>query len=79
MELKQKQISIEMTIICPYIVNTGMFAGLKTTASWLLPILDQCKVADKIIEAVVYRKESVFLPWIYEYLLVVYRLLPPKF
>lgn len=78
MELKQKRIPVEMTIICPYIVNTGMFAGLKTTVSWLLPILDQCQVADDIRKAIIDRKESVFLPWLYEYLLVVYRLLPPK-
>jgi len=51
---------IKTTVVCPYYISTGMFAGVK---SKLLPILEPEFVADKIVEGTVTNQEVVQLPW----------------
>jgi len=49
-EMKHKNININVTTICPYIVNTGMFDGAKTSV--LFPILDQDHVINRSVNAI---------------------------
>lgn len=47
--------NIQMTLICPYYINTGMFSGCKPR---MIPMLEPQYVADKIVAAV--RKNEVW-------------------
>ena len=62
-ELKKRGSAVKTTIVCPYYINTGMFRGVKSRFSWLLPILDETKVARKIIRAVRKEKPRLLMPW----------------
>lgn len=53
---------IRTTVVCPYYIDTGMFAGVKTRFPWLLPILQPDDVADKVIAAIEKNRERVLLP-----------------
>ncbi len=75
MELKQKKQNIHTTIVTPYFINTGMFEGVKTRFSFLLPILDENKVANKIVKAIEKKKKRVITPPMV-YTLFPLRLLP---
>lgn len=75
MELKQMKINIHTTIVTPYFINTGMFDGVKSRFSFLLPILDEKKVTNKIIRAIERKKERVITPPMV-YTLFPLRLLP---
>uniref|UniRef100_A0A1B0G671 Hydroxysteroid 17-beta dehydrogenase 11 n=1 Tax=Glossina morsitans morsitans TaxID=37546 RepID=A0A1B0G671_GLOMM len=46
---------IQMTLVCPYYINTGMFNGVRPR---LVPMLEPQYVADKIVDAV--RKNEVW-------------------
>ena len=61
-ELKQQRLNIRTTVVCPFFINTGMFAGVKTRFPFLLPILNEDDVAERIVRAVARGKERVILP-----------------
>ncbi len=61
-ELKQQRLNIRTTVVCPFFINTGMFAGVKTRFPFLLPILNDDEVAERIVRAVARGKERVILP-----------------
>ena len=56
------------TLINPYFTDTGMFNGVKTKQQQLLPILQPDYVVDKIIEAILYKKEIVNLPYLINFI-----------
>jgi len=51
---------IKTTVICPYYISTGMFAGVQ---SKLIPILEPEFVAESIIQAVLTERQVLLLPW----------------
>merc|ERR1719153_1542835 len=51
---------IKTTVVCPYYISTGMFAGVQ---SKLIPILEPEFVADSVISAVLTEKQVLLLPW----------------
>ena len=61
--------------ISPYFINTGMFEGVKSRFSFLLQILDENRVANKIIRAIEKKKQRVITPPMV-YTLFPLRLLP---
>ena len=67
---------IRTTVVCPYFINTGMFKGVKTRFSFLLPIMEPDEVANKIIGAVEHNKARLLMP---PFVLALFptRLLPP--
>ena len=75
MELKQMKKNIHTTIVIPYFINTGMFDGVKSRFSFLLPILDENKVTNKIVRAIEKKKQRVITPPMV-YTLFPLRLLP---
>lgn len=75
MEIRNKRWNIETTVVCPYFINTGMFSGVKTRFAWLLPFLDENRVADKIVQAIVRRRKRLIMP-ITVYSVWLFRLLP---
>ena len=74
-EFRHRNIPIHTTLVAPFFINTGMFKGVKTRFSWLLPIMDQEKVAHRIFHAIRRRKKRLIMPW-FVYTAYPLRLLP---
>ncbi|XP_054486180.2 epidermal retinol dehydrogenase 2-like [Agelaius phoeniceus] len=53
---------VKTTIVCPYVINTGMFDGVKSKWPRLLPVLEPEYVAERIIRAVRQNQEVLFIP-----------------
>ncbi len=62
-ELRQQDSNVITTIVCPYYVDTGMFEGVKTRFSWLLPILDPENVVRRIVKAIEKDRRRLVMPW----------------
>ncbi|MEY4276662.1 MAG: hypothetical protein RIS26_1125 [Actinomycetota bacterium] len=61
-ELRMKGSSVNTLTVCPHYIGTGMFDGVKTKFPWLLPILDERKVAAKILRSVEKGKAMLVMP-----------------
>ncbi len=61
-ELRETAPGVMTTIVCPYYVNTGMFRGVKTRFPWLLPILDEEYVAERIVRAIRRNRRRLLMP-----------------
>jgi all-trans-retinol dehydrogenase (NAD+) len=62
-ELKKSAPELRTTVVCPFFVATGMFAGVKTRFSFLLPILDEEKVSERILAAIESNRARLLMPW----------------
>ena len=62
MEIRKNRWKIRTTVVCPYFIDTGMFDGVKTRFSFLLPILKEEVVAEKIIRAILKNKRRLIMP-----------------
>lgn len=76
-ELRNQSSKVRTTVVCPYYIDTGMFEGVKTRVPWLLPILDEEKVADKVLRAVEKDTNRLFMPPVVG-LLPLLRVLPTR-
>lgn len=74
-ELKQRAPGVKTTIVCPYFVDTGMFQGVRTRFSCLLPILHEDRVAERIVRAIRRDKPRLALPWLVNFVPLL-RMLP---
>ena len=74
-ELRMKGSSVNTLTVCPHYIGTGMFDGVKTKFPWLLPILDEAKVAAKILRSVEKGKAMLVLPK-FVHVIPVVRVLP---
>ena len=61
-EFKKQQLNIQTTVVCPYFMKGEMFAGVKTRFSFLLPILDQDYVSERIVNGIARKKRRVIMP-----------------
>jgi len=61
-ELRRSAPGVKTTVVCPFYVDTGMFAGVKTRIPLLLPILKEEDVAAQIIAAVQHDRPQVQMP-----------------
>ena len=77
LELKEMNSNIVTTVVCPYFINTGMFDGVKTRFSWLLPILDPEAVVTRIVKAIRKNRRRLVMPW-FIYTVWPIRLLPVR-
>lgn len=62
MELGKLRSSVRTTIVCPFYINTGLFAGVKTRFPFLLPILEPDYVVRKIVRAILKGRKAVITP-----------------
>jgi len=62
LELRKQKSKVRATLVCPFYINTGMFAGVKSKVPFLLPILDENYVADRIILAIRRGEEQLNMP-----------------
>jgi len=71
--------SIGMTCVCPFYVRTRLLHGAKLgRGEFLMPPLDPRYLAQKIVQAIEYRKEVVLLPWAITLLVAAHATLPAK-
>ncbi len=63
LELKRQGSRVLTTVVCPFYVATGMFAGVRTRFPLLLPILEPEYVADRIVGAIRENRRRLVLPW----------------
>ncbi len=75
LELARQGTGVRTTVVCPFYISTGMFEGVKTRFSWLLPILPPERVADRIVEAIRRGRRRLILPW-FVHMTFLVRLLP---
>jgi all-trans-retinol dehydrogenase (NAD+) len=79
LELKSEGSPICTTLICPFHIDTGMFAGV--TVPWysriLFPVLKQGWVARKVVEAILMRDEVVLLRYQFWLVFLLRVLVPP--
>ncbi len=77
LELKHLGSRVITTLVCPFFIDTGMFRGVKTRFSWLLPILAPDDVAERIVRAIEANRRRLVMPrFVLAALLV--RALPPR-
>jgi len=62
LELKRLGHPVRTTVVCPYYIDTGMFRGVKTRFSWLLPILDPVYVTVRILDAIEKDRARLIMP-----------------
>jgi all-trans-retinol dehydrogenase (NAD+) len=62
-ELKKSAPEVRTTVVCPFFIATGMFAGVKTRFSFLLPIQDEEEVSERILEAIESDRRRLLMPW----------------
>ena len=61
-ELKKQKLKVHTTVVCPYFIRSEMFAGVRTRFSFLLPILKAEKVSERIVKAIVQKKQRLIMP-----------------
>ncbi|NWS04296.1 RDHE2 dehydrogenase, partial [Motacilla alba] len=57
-----RKTGVKTTIVCPYVINTGMFDGVKSKWPRVIPVLDPEYVAERIISAVRQNQEILVVP-----------------
>ncbi|XP_058030970.1 epidermal retinol dehydrogenase 2 isoform X2 [Ahaetulla prasina] len=60
--LAMKKTGVKSTIVCPYLVNTGMFEGCETKWSHLLPIIDPEYAVERIVSGILRNERYIFIP-----------------
>lgn len=75
LELDRLGLNVQTTVVCPFYISTGMFAGVKTRFPILLPILDPEYAVGRIILAIRNDKRRVIMP-AFVYAVYAVRLLP---
>lgn len=61
-ELRTEGHEVGTLVVCPYYIDTGMFAGVTTKFPRLLPILKEGDVARRTVDAIEHGREQVILP-----------------
>jgi all-trans-retinol dehydrogenase (NAD+) len=62
MELSTAAPGVKTTVVCPFFIDTGMFAGVTTRFPLLLPILKPEYAAKRIVRAVLRGKKRLIMP-----------------
>ncbi len=76
-ELRRTAPGIVTTVVCPFYISTGMFAGAKTRFPRLLPVLKETDVVERIVRAIQRDERRLIVPPIVR-LLPVLRVLPVR-
>jgi all-trans-retinol dehydrogenase (NAD+) len=61
-ELKRRAPGVRTTVVCPYYIDTGMFEGVQTRFSFLLPILEEPAVVEQILRAIERNRAQLHTP-----------------
>jgi all-trans-retinol dehydrogenase (NAD+) len=61
-EMRQDQTGVGTMVVCPFYIDTGMFAGVKTKVPALLPILEPRRVAGAILRGIERGTKQIIAP-----------------
>jgi all-trans-retinol dehydrogenase (NAD+) len=61
-EFRKSRRRIHTTVVCPFFIDTGMFAGVRTRFSFLLPIQKPERAVARIFKAVGRRRRRLLMP-----------------
>ncbi|MCL1897463.1 MAG: SDR family NAD(P)-dependent oxidoreductase [Micrococcales bacterium] len=61
-EMRMARTGVNTMIVCPYYMSTGMFQGVKTRFSALLPILKPERIALKVLNGIESGKQQIIEP-----------------
>ncbi len=61
-ELAKDDTGVDSFVVCPYFIDTGMFAGVKTKFPRLLPILSPDYAAGRILDAIESGRIQLIMP-----------------
>lgn len=61
-ELRRSKSRVRTLVVCPFFIDSKMFAGAKTRFSLLLPLLEESYVVDKILRGIERRKQRLVMP-----------------
>lgn len=75
LELDRLGLNVHTTVVCPFYISTGMFAGVKTRFPLLLPILDPDYAVGRILMAIQQNRRRLIMP-AFVYAVYAARLLP---
>lgn len=64
---------IKTTVVCPYYISTGMFAGVQ---SKIIPILEPEHVAETAVQGIITNKPQVIVPWWCAFLITAKTMIP---
>jgi all-trans-retinol dehydrogenase (NAD+) len=73
----RKNNKVKTTCVCPFFINTGMFAGVRTKFPFLLPILEEKYAAQRIVSAIVQEEEVLVMPVFVKSVMLLRALVPP--
>ncbi len=62
-ELRRSAPHVRTTVVCPFYIDTGMFAGVKTRFPLLLPILREDDVVEAVLHAIQRDRPVVQMPF----------------
>ncbi|HSP99056.1 MAG TPA: SDR family oxidoreductase [Candidatus Dormibacteraeota bacterium] len=62
-ELRKIAPGVLTTVVCPFYINTGMFRGVHSRFPWLLPILEEEDVAERVVRAIRRGQRRLVMPW----------------
>ncbi|XP_070603892.1 epidermal retinol dehydrogenase 2 isoform X2 [Erythrolamprus reginae] len=60
--LAMKKNGVKSTIVCPYLVNTGMLDGCESKWSRLLPIIDPEYAVERIVSGILRNERYIYIP-----------------
>jgi all-trans-retinol dehydrogenase (NAD+) len=61
-ELRADGSHVRTLLVCPYYIDTGMFAGVRTKVPLLLPILHEGDVGERIVAAIASGRQQLLMP-----------------
>lgn len=61
-EMKKMQSPVKISIVAPYYIKTGMFEGVQTRFSFLLPLLEPDYAVEKIFQTIQKKKDLMIMP-----------------
>lgn len=67
---------VHFTLVCPYMVTTGLFEGISLKYTWLLNTLSPEYVGRKIVEAVKTDQDYLYLPYLIQAAVLLEHILP---
>ena len=63
-ELRRRAPGVITTVVCPFYIDTGMFRGVRSRFPFLLPILKEDDVANRVVRAIETNRRRLMMPWL---------------
>jgi all-trans-retinol dehydrogenase (NAD+) len=78
MEIYQQNRNVDVTLVCPYFISTGMFKGVKNKYQWLMPIIEPQDMANRIVKGILTNEYQILYPRIFGLMIFLKGFFPVK-